>query len=122
METKVLKYRRDPLYVYIAGPLTAGKRMENVRKAMKVADRILALGHIPFLPHLSEYWDHESPKQYETWMSLDFAWLAKCNVLVRMPGKSLGADREVEFARANGMPVLYTTNDLPLLRKAATRD
>ena len=94
--------------IYIAGPYTQGVPISNVRAALVVADERLVLGYAPFVPHLSHFWNLILPHTYETWMELDLQWVVMCDVVYRMPGVSVGADSEVDFAMANGIPVLYT--------------
>jgi hypothetical protein len=98
--------------VYVAGPYTKPDPCDNTRNACLVADELLALGFLPFIPHLSHLWHLISPKPYETWMDLDMAWLNRCDVLLRMPGESSGADREVEFAKSLGLPIYYSVQEL----------
>lgn len=94
------------LRVYVAGPYTGGDVAWNVARAMDVADQLLSAGLAPFCPHLSHFLHLHHPHGYETWMALDMAWLAACDVLVRLPGDSPGADREVAEAEQLGIPVV----------------
>src|SRR3990167_10946749 len=96
-----------PLRVYVAAPYTTGDAGRNVRRAILAADAILEAGHLPYLPHLNHFWHILRPHFKEAWMELDHAWLIKCDVLVRLPGESEGADREVKWAQAQGMEVFY---------------
>ena len=41
------------------------------------------------------------------WMPDFLLWLASCDELVRLPGESAGADREVSEARRLGIPVVF---------------
>ncbi len=91
--------------VYIAGPYTKGDVVLNVRNAVLAADRVHALGFTPFVPHLTHLWHLISPHDYEFWLALDLEWLAVCDYLVRLPGESAGADREVEYALAHEISV-----------------
>ena len=95
-------------YVYVAGPYTNGDVAANVALAMELADDLLDRGHAPYVPHLSHYLHLYQLRPYEDWMDLDFAWLAKCDCLLRIPGESPGADREVEFAKDHDIPVFHT--------------
>lgn len=95
----------NPLHVYVAGPLTKGDYIGNIRNACQFADALMAHGFWPFVPHLSALWDLVSPHGYEDWMALDFAWLKKCDAVFRFPGESPGADREVKLANELGIPV-----------------
>jgi hypothetical protein len=94
------------MYVYIAGPLTKGHRTENIRKSIDAAERIASRGHIVFVPHLWDFWELCYPgHSYEFWIQMDFQWLRKCDILVRIPGPSEGADREESLARQLGKQV-----------------
>lgn len=98
--------------VYIAGPYTKGNVNENVREAVLAADELVALGYLPFVPHLYHLWDLMQPHPYEHWMMLDMGWLRTCDVLLRLPGESSGADREVAEMRRLGRPVVHTHSEL----------
>lgn len=91
--------------VYIAGPYTGGDVARNVANAILIGDAVLKLGHTPHVPHLNHFWHLLHPGGYEQWMGLDLEWLAVCDVLLRLPGESPGADREVAEARRLGLPV-----------------
>ncbi len=91
--------------VFISGPYTKGDVALNVRNAIHAADAVLVLGHHPFIPHLTHFWHLVSPKPYEEWLAIDLVWLNKCDCLIRLPGESNGADKEVAEARRLGMPV-----------------
>ena len=43
---------------------------------------------------------------------MDLAWIERCDALLRMPGESSGADREVEHARAHSVPVFHSRGAL----------
>jgi hypothetical protein len=45
-------------------------------------------------------------------MSLDFAWIERCDAVFRQAGESSGADREVVFAFGLGRPVFATIEEL----------
>ena len=81
--------------IYVAGPLSEGDHGDNVRTAILVATALLDAGHHPYLPHLTAFWHLVTPRDYEVWMDLDIEWIKQCEALVRLPGESPGADREV---------------------------
>ena len=92
--------------MYVAGPLnSSGDRLENVHAAIEVGEQLIELGFIPFIPHLYHYWDLHSEHSSGYWLTLDRAWLETCGALVRIPGISIGADIEVDWARDLGIPV-----------------
>lgn len=98
--------------VYIAGPYTKGDVALNVRTAIEAADRVLKAGHVPFVPHLFHFWHLLIPGPYEQWTAMDLDWLKVCDVVWRLPGKSLGADAEERAARKEQTPVFYEWDEL----------
>ena len=93
--------------VYIAGPYQHPGPVENTRKAILAAERLIAAGHTPYIPHLTLFWHLVAPHEVAFWYAHDIEWLRVCDALVRLPGESKGADEEVRIARDMGMPI-YT--------------
>ena len=93
-------------HVYVAGPYSIGDVAQNVRRAMEAAHVLIVAGHAPYIPHLAHFLHLHQPQDYETWMRLDLAWLSRCDALVRLPGESEGADREVAEAHRCNIPVV----------------
>lgn len=98
--------------VFISGPYTLGDTAVNVKKAMDLADTLLDLGFAPFCPHLTHFLHINKPRPYEDWLKLDIVYLNSCDAIIRIPGESSGADKEVIFAEKNGIPVFYHLSDL----------
>jgi hypothetical protein len=98
--------------VYVAGPYTSCPQ-GNTHLAMIAGNELLEKGHIPFIPHLSHYWDEIFPHHYEVWMKIDFAFVEVCEAMLRLPGQSSGADREVALAEKLGIPVYYSIEEVP---------
>jgi len=97
-----LKSMHDKTIVYIAGPYSSDPET-NVANAMCVAELVLTKGGIPFIPHLTHFWELFAPKEFEFWMAYDLILIASFDkvVLVRIPGESTGADiEELFFNRA----------------------
>jgi hypothetical protein len=97
--------------VYIAGPLS-GNQGTNIHNAIKFMEAIAEAGFTPFCPHLFHFWHLAYPHEYEFWMKHDLEWLATCDAVFRMPGASLGADREVARARELDIPVFFGMESL----------
>lgn len=99
---------------YIASPYTVpeGKQEENTIESFRVASELIKLGFAPYAPLWSHYLHINFPQHYEVYMKLDFEWLEQCDCVLRLPGESSGADREVEQAKALGMPIFYSIEDL----------
>ena len=98
--------------VYVAGPYSGGDTLANIARAVFHADWLLSLGYIPFVPHLTGFWHFYHPRKYEEWLAYDMAWLRMCDALLRIPGESPGADREVALAESLGIPVFYSVPEL----------
>lgn len=98
--------------VYVAGPYTKGDTILNIRAAIDAASQVRSWGHAPMVPHLTAIEHLVHSRTYEHWMETDFAWVRKSDVLLRIPGESSGADREVECARASGVPVCFGLKEL----------
>lgn len=105
------------MVVYVAGPISRGNMDENIRKAIHMADLLANSGFSPIIPQLSFFWQLLRPREYESWMEMDFALIKKCDALLRIPGESKGADREVQYAMSLPIPVVYNINDLETVRK-----
>ncbi len=99
--------------VYVAGPYTS-EPGSNVNTAIKAAQRLVENGHTPFVPHLYHLWHLIIPGSYEQWIALDLEWLRSCHALVRLPGESSGADREVAFALELGIKVYFSIDEFLL--------
>jgi hypothetical protein len=98
--------------VYIASPYTLGDVAVNVRESLLMADKLVELGYAPYPPLYSHFWHFLSPKPYETWVELDMEWVLRCDVLLRLPGESSGADAEVALAKEHGIPVFNSIKEL----------
>lgn len=108
--------------VYLAGPYTRGDVGANVHKAIRVADELFEAGYAPYVPHLTHFWHLQRPHGYEDWLRLDLEWVAACDVLLRLPGKSDGADREAALAKSLGKPVLHSVEAVLRWREAREQE
>lgn len=99
--------------VYIAGPYTQGDVVLNVKKALEVADALWAKGYVPHVPHITHFWHFLSPKSYDDWMVIGCAILERSDLVLRLPGVSKGAVKELRLARSLGIPVYYNLEDIP---------
>lgn len=107
--------RQDrPARVYIAGPLSRGDQQANVHVACKVWAVLWRRGFVPMCPHWAAMQQLAAPVRaaLDDWLAFDFQWLACCDALIRIPGESIGADREVAFARTLGIPVVQDVPEL----------
>jgi hypothetical protein len=103
--------------IYIAGPYSKGDVAVNVKNAMDVANQLINIGHAPYCPHLTHFLHMHNPQPYEVWLELDNQFLPCCELLLRLPGESSGADKEVRLAESLNIPVVYSIEHVELLRK-----
>lgn len=99
--------------VYVAGPYTNPDPVENTRKAVLAGLRIYDLGlGVPLVPHLTMFMHLLDPRPLEFWYEYDLRHLERCDAVLRLPGASVGADREVAHAQLVGIPVFDQWADL----------
>ena len=97
--------------VYLAAPYSNGDPALNVERVIEAAHLLIEAGHEPFVPHLSHFIHARYPHTWETWMTIDLAWLPYAEAFVRLDGESKGADIEERHARAHGIPI-YSLDEL----------
>jgi hypothetical protein len=104
--------------IYIAGAYTKGDIALNIREAILMADKLIELGHIPYIPHLTHFWHLISPKEYRFWLEYDNNFIDYwAEGLLRLNNSSAGADGEVTRAQKVGIPIYYDIKDLPKLNE-----
>ena len=108
-----IKSHVDRPLIYIAGPYMHPDPVENTHKTIRIADDLQSNGLITaYVPHLSLLWHMVVPHDAAHWYDYDLSILARCDALLRIPGKSQGADDEVRFAYCHRIPVFYETSTL----------
>lgn len=96
------------MIIYIASPYSSHADKQAAVDAQIDAFAVLRdAGHQPIAPLLSHYVDQRHPANYERWMQWCMAMVSVADLVVRLPGNSSGADREVAEARRLGKPVVY---------------
>jgi len=107
--------------VYIASPYTLGDTAVNVKLQIDTGSYLIERGYSPFLPLLAHFIHLVHPQSYETWIDWSAEWLKQCDAVLRIGGVSEGADKEVEIARAQLIPVYFSIaslcNNMPVVRK-----
>jgi hypothetical protein len=102
--------------VYIAGPYSARTQIEveqNVATAITAGNKIAEAGFAVFIPHLYQYWEKWYHHDYKFWIEQDLEMLSRCDVVVRLDGHSLGADKEVKNALIiHNIPVYFGVQEL----------
>lgn len=97
---------QQPL-IYLAGPYSHPDPIVNTRKMIKVADALFRLNVTPLVPHCTLFWQLVRPRPYQFWLEYDLQLLARADVVLRVPGRSAGADAEITHARQLRIPVLH---------------
>lgn len=101
--------------IYVAGPYTATEVAEvesNVQKAIDAGEALAQCGYAALVPHLNRYWDLRHPHSYSHWMDWCLSWLAVADAVLRIPGNSPGAEREVDYAEKHNIPVFSSIESL----------
>lgn len=120
-KNKIIK----PLYIYVAGPITAKTNDNindiprivhlNVKKAIFVSIELIKKGHYVFTPHLDHFLNIEVEKEVftnEFWYKYDYGWLKKCDALFYIES-SRGADNELKWAKKHGLKIFYSLDEVP---------
>ena len=97
--------------VYVAGPYSK-HMVDGTRNAILAAEELRKAGYLPFVPHLSLLWDLVCPSPYDEWIQYDLAWLNKCDMLLRLPGESPGADMEMAHAEKLRIPIFHSVKEI----------
>ena len=102
--------------VYIASPYSgyADKRAA-VAAQIDAFAALLEMGFEPIAPLLAHYVEEHYPTAYERWLQGGMALVERCDLVLRLPGESGGADREVARAIELGKPVVYGIEELQAL-------
>ena len=98
--------------IYITGPYTRPDPCENTGKMMKVWDELLTLGFWPVCPLWSHFQHTFYPRPYKDWLDYDLEGIDIFDALLRIPGESSGAEKEIARAVELGIPVAYSIPEL----------
>ncbi len=102
------------MLIYIAGKYTADtieKRQENIDRAKEVAIACWNAGHTVITPHMNTAnLDEHTNLTPQDWYDRTLRLLWRCDALVTVDNwqDSKGAIGEVEYAKANGIPVYHS--------------
>lgn len=121
------------LRIYIAGPISKGDLLHNVKQSDAAFERLAKAGLAPFNPMWSVYAGgavaHRFPGDlaeinavgtrmsrlaftHAEWLRVDLPWVEASHAVLRLPGESTGADRETTHARQHGIPVFEDIAEL----------
>ncbi|MFI1766182.1 DUF4406 domain-containing protein [Streptomyces sp. NPDC020800] len=115
-----------PMLVLIAGPYRSGtggdpqEMAANLARLEAAAWPVFAAGHVPMigewvaLPVLrSAGAGPTDPLAAQVLYPAAERLLTHCDAVLRLPGDSTGADRDVETARRRGLPVYHHVDEIP---------
>lgn len=99
--------------VYISSPISNGgtlaiwEQKTHVHYATQVAFDLIRKGFSVYTPHWSLLGEEliSDRLPHGDWIANDLPWINACDALLRLPGESKGADREVEHAIEHGILV-----------------
>ena len=129
MVDQIRKAMREPLksepekpLVYIASPYAKGDPALNVRFQMETCTNLLDSGLVtPHAPLLTHFLHLHKPRPHDEWLAYDIEILKRCDAVIRLASRygddytvweSPGADKEVEVARQNEIPVFFAVSEL----------
>lgn len=99
-------------YVYVAAPYNSDP-IHNTNRAMHYANQLVSLGFVPIIPHTNSLlWNLHTSRPESFWYGYVMDLMLLCDAVVRFPGDSDGADKEVVEARARDIPVFLSIAEL----------
>ncbi len=123
-----------PLIILIAGPYRSGtaddpsKIEQNLLTLEAYARPLYEAGHIPLigewvaLPIIREAGGKrvgDAVHEHYLYPVAD-RLLQRCDAVLRIPGKSEGADKDVRLAQERGLPVYYRLEEVPAVAQRPT--
>ena len=103
--------------IYIASPYwdeDEKKRESNVLRQREAALALIETGFLAYWP-LSSHYLASIPwctRTEEDWLKISCNYIPLCDGLLRLTGKSNGADREVKLAHQLGLPIYHDLAEL----------
>ncbi len=106
--------------VYMSGPISNGgtatphQRMQNVVAASHTAALLIDAGFAVICPQLTEHLELNTARHFphDVWMENDFPIVERVDVVLRLPGDSIGSDMETRHASEHGVPVVFGLPEL----------
>jgi hypothetical protein len=106
--------KKKMIKVFISSPYTLGDVALNVKRQIDVADELMNLNFLPFVPLYYHFQHMFHPRDYDQWLKFDLQWVESCDCLLRLDGESKGADIEVSRAKELKIPVFYSIDELKI--------
>lgn len=107
------------MVVYVAGPFRGPSSWaieQNIRRAETLALQVWRRGAAALCPHTNTRFFHGAADD-RVWLDGDLELLSRCDAILMTDNwqQSDGARKEHEFAKARGIPVCYTLDDVEAL-------
>jgi hypothetical protein len=124
------------MMILIAGPYRSGtgddpqKMAENLRRLEKVSWPIFKAGHIPMIGEwvALPIWHTAGGKEVgddlydEILHPTAGRLIERCDAILRLEGKSTGADNDVRLAKERGIPVYYHMDEIPVYQESVAQE
>jgi hypothetical protein len=95
------------ILVYLSSAISKGDADYNLYIANAAESRLLQAGYAVINPMRSMLaLGAQRALSYEQWLANDFRLIEAVDLVCRLPTISVGAERECEFARSRGIPVV----------------
>lgn len=107
--------------IYIAGAYSASNVitvLDNMREGMRLATKVLLLGHAPFCPWIDFHFQlmlrENEILTVEDYYKYSIAWLEVSDAMLLVPGwqSSKGTKTEMEIAFKMDIPIYYDIKEL----------
>ena len=99
--------------IYLSGPITKGNRNQHFYRSCELQRALMQNDYAVINPMLSivmpSAWQPDMP--HELWLKMDLEIISRCDMVIRMPGESVGADEEIARAVLLGLPVVMIDED-----------
>jgi hypothetical protein len=110
---QILDRLKKAKLVFISTPYTKPDVGTNIHRAVKVFNQLLDEGKcVPMCMLWTHFFHCIHNRSYEDWLAYCMIHIPLCDALLVLPGESSGVEREVEIAKALGIPVFYDIESL----------
>jgi len=93
--------------VYLSAPISRGCKNHNLYVANVAHEALTASNWSVFNPMLSMLnLGAQQNLNWEQWLANDLPWVAASDIVCRLPGPSVGAELECDYARSLGIAVV----------------
>ena len=105
------------------GKVTGIDHLKNIQEGMDIGMILHSYGITPIIPHLSSMWhDHMIDRGMDIdpddYLLLDLSIISFCDIIIRLPGDSRGADVEVMYAVLQEIPVATSVDEVIALDRS----